>query len=218
MKKLFAVLLILALLLCGAFLAYAIAETAEGSPAGRPLVDLTGVLVAVVLLVFDFLLVWIARVIIPPIKTWLQAHTTEKQRGLLWDAVCKFVDAAEQTILGPGRGKERLEYVVSGLEDEGFTVDFDMIEAAVKRMKERMAATVHEAILAETEDGYDLPPLEEWPLEMIVDFCRLNDIPHAGCETKDEYIEAIVAGGRPLPGTAEVSVTVDDAEDPEEEE
>ena len=71
MKKILAVLLAVMLLMCSAFLACALAEAAEPTPRAAPLVDLTGVVVAVVLVIFDFLLAWIARVIIPPIKKWV---------------------------------------------------------------------------------------------------------------------------------------------------
>lgn len=45
------------------------------------------------------------------------------------------------------------------------------------------------------DDGYTLAPLEDWPLEMIVQFCIDNSIPHDKCHTKDEYITAITQGG-----------------------
>ena len=153
MKKFFAILLIVALLVCGAFLTYALAEAAEGTQKTAPLVDLTGVVVAVAVAAFDFLLAWIARVIVPPIKQWLGTHTTEKQRGLLWDAIEKLVYAAEQTIKGPGKGEQRLEYVIAGLMERGFTVDKDMIEAAVKQMNDRMLATFVDAFEVETKES-----------------------------------------------------------------
>ena len=176
MKKILAVLLAVMLLMCSAFLACALAEAAEPTPRAAPLVDLTGVVVAVVLVIFDFLLAWIARVIIPPIKKWLETHTTEKQRGLLWDAVTSLVEAAEQTILGPGRGKERLEYVVAGLMKRGFTVDLDMIESAVKTMNDKAKQAFREAfepipgVLTEIKereaDGQERPKK---------DYCDLDD-------------------------------------------
>ena len=152
MKKFISILLAVALLLCGAFLTYALAEAAEGGEKAAPLVDLTGVVVAVAVAAFDFLLAWIARVIVPPIKAWLGTHTTEKQRGLLWDAVVKLVDAAEQTIRGPGKGEQRLEYVIAGLMERGFVVDKDLIEAAVKQMNDKMLATFIDAFDSETDE------------------------------------------------------------------
>lgn len=169
MKKFIAILLALALLVCGPILACAMAETAEATPRAAPLVDLTGAFVAIMLVVFDFLLAWIARVMIPPIKEWLETHTTQEQRGLLWDAICKLVDAAEQTILGPCRGKERLAYVEAGLIERGLSVDYDLIEAAVKRMKDRTAFVMGEAFVLpdDSDDGEkeknesDTPAAEE---------------------------------------------------------
>ena len=41
--------------------------------------------------------------------------------------------AAEQ-IYGPGGGKVKLEYVIATLEEKGYTVDLDMIEAIVREL------------------------------------------------------------------------------------
>lgn len=208
MKKLVVLVLVLALLLCGAFFCWALAEDAGAAGAASPVtVDLTGLIIAVLLAAFEFLMARFAHKIIPPAKAWLEAHTTEKERGLLWNAVCELVDAAEQIIRGPAKGEQRMNYVQAGLRQRGLAVDTDMIEAAVKRMKDRAFATLAEGLeiregnvettkTTETEvelDDYPhLPPLEEWPMEMIVAFTRDNGIPHEGCETKEEYIEAIV--------------------------
>ena len=200
------------ILMMGGMIAYALAEAAEPAP-GVPLVDLTGVIVAALALVFDFLLAWIAKVMIPPIKAWMKQHMTERQRDMAWDLICKLVDAAEQIITGPGMGTSRLNYVEAGLEERGIKVDTDMIEAAVRRMKERARLTLQEGLGIkpsmppddeEIDDDNSLPPLEEWPLEMIVDFCRLNGIACAGCQTKEEYIQAIIGAAKstldePLP-------------------
>lgn len=145
MKRLFALLLAL----CAALMPCALAEVAEA-----PRVDLTSAFVAVLLLVFELLLAWIAKVIVPPLKSWLEKNVSEKQSHLLWDAICKLVDAAEQTIRGPGRGKERLDYVIEGLWQRGFEVDQELIEAAVKQMNERMRATIG-AAFAETSEADD---------------------------------------------------------------
>lgn len=145
MKKILSILLVMALLVCGAFFAYALAEAAEGDAPAAPVVDLTRVVVSVLALIFEFLLAWIAKVIVPPLRNWLKANTTEKERRLAWDAVTSLVEAAEQTILGPCRGKERLEYVVAGLLERGFAVDLDMIESAVKTMNDKTKAAFKEA-------------------------------------------------------------------------
>ena len=151
MKKTLIALLIAALLLtlfCCTCLGEAV-EAEEGATA--PLVNLTGVVIAVVLAAFDFLLAWIARVLIPPLRAWLNAHVTEKQKSLLWDAVVKLVDAAEQTIRGPGQGEKRLAYVEAGLLQRGFTIDNDLIEAAVRQMKQNTRSTFADAFGINTD-------------------------------------------------------------------
>ena len=207
MKKLLALVLVVAIFLCGAFFIYTLAESADPAPRAAPLVDLTGAFVAVVLVVFDFLLAWIARVMIPPIKEWLKIHTTEKQRNLIWDAICKLVDAAEQTIKGPGQGAKRLAYVEAALIERGFSIDDDLIEAAVKRMKDRTGLVIGEAFGAAEDDAVkDVAPIPlddkgepdleitHWNVAQLKTFCELNDIPSFGCVTKEDYIAAIEHG------------------------
>ena len=36
---------------------------------------------------------------------------------------------------------------------------------------------------------------EDWPLDMLVDFCKINAIPCDGCQSREDYINAIVNGG-----------------------
>lgn len=208
MKKLLSILLVVVLLMVGTFCAFALAETVETISTTAPLVDLTAVIVALMLAVFDFLLAWIAKVIVPPIKEWLATHTTEKQRGLLWDATCKLVDAAEQIIKGPLQGEKRLAYVEAGLKQRGLTVDNDLIEAAVKRMNDKALSTIGTAfdvapLEVETTATFDVdengePDIEitHWSLAQLRSFCVLNKIPAEGCATREDYISAIVNGAR----------------------
>ena len=207
MKKILIMILCAALLICGAFFAWAMAEGTDNAPA--PLVDLTGVVVAVALAAFEFMLAWIAKVIVPPIREWLEAHTTEKEKNLLWDAVTKLVDAAEQTIRGPGQGEKRLAYVEAGLRERGFSIDTDMIEAAVKRMNDRAMAAIGEAfgVTSEIKDAVPVPVNEDgepdleishWNAAQLRSFCELNDIFHDSCVTKEDYIDAIVKAATPL--------------------
>ena len=175
MKKFIAVLLVIALLVaCGLF-AYALAEIHETTTRAAPLVDLTGVIIAVVLVIFDFLLAWIAKVIIPPIKDWLETHTTKNQRSLMWDAICKLVEAAEQTIRGPGLGEKRLAYVEAGLQERGYKIDNDLIEAAVKQMNDRLAATIAPAfdVTGMVEHTVDVT-LDAEDQEKVKDYCDLD--------------------------------------------
>lgn len=128
---------------------------------------------------------------------WIKERTTEAQQGNLRAAVKVLVFAAEQ-LYGAGNGKEKLRYVRDRLQEQGFDVDVNEIEAAVAEYLNGGVVYTEETE-AEVDDDYELPPLEEWPLDMIADFCRLNDIPCEGCQTKDEYIRAITQGGRHEP-------------------
>lgn len=58
-----------------------------------------------------------------------------------------------------------------------------------------------------------LPPLEDWPVEMLADFCRLNTIPCDGCKSKEDYIKAILGARK----TAAVEIVEEADEDPAEE-
>ena len=122
---------------------------------------------------------------------WIRQRTTEAQQGAMRAAVKVLVFAAEQ-LYGAGHGAEKLQYVRDRLRENGFDVDVDEIEAAVG---EYINSGYHIDEETTVEEETELPPLEEWPLEMIVDFCRLNGIPCEGCQTKDEYIRAITQGG-----------------------
>lgn len=158
MKKYIAILLcamILAVILCAP---YAAAEALEPSAAPAAYtVNLTGLIVAILVAFFEFLLAWLLKAVIPPLKAWLAVHTTEKQRRLIWDAVCRLVEAAEQSIKGPGLGERRMAYVKAGLEERGYTVDTDMIEAAVMRMNTRAAYEISHALDITTEATLEDP-------------------------------------------------------------
>lgn len=138
--KLFVALLIIAVII--SFAAVALAESVPAS--GGFQINLTGVIVSLLALLFNALLAWIAKVVVPPLKEWLAAKTTTEQRGLMYTFVKELVAAAEQTIVGAGLGSEKMQYVIDGLKAKGVTVDIDMIEAAVKEMndaaEERLAS------------------------------------------------------------------------------
>lgn len=160
---------------------------------------------------------------------WIKARTTQTQQANMRALYKVLVFAAEQ-LYGAGNGKQKLEYVKDWLEERGYDVNVAEIEAAVgEYINHGLSFTETIESEAEIDDDYELPPLEEWSLEMIVDFCRLNDIHHAGCETKDEYIRAITQGGQkeppdaaePIeyhtegPNISAAQVIEDDAEEPE---
>lgn len=75
---------------------------------------------------------------------WIKSKTTAEQRDeiLIWVNIA--VTAAEQIFTGSGRGEEKKEYVLKFLEERGFKVDFEtldaLIEAAVKKLNQEMAA------------------------------------------------------------------------------
>ena len=96
----------------------------------------------------------------------------------------------------------------------GYDVNIDEIEAAVKEAFNCPAAILE---LPDAQDGKTLeetlPPLEKWPLDMLESFCELNGFPCEDCETRDDYINAILNARKPEAVTAEA---VD--EEPAEEE
>ena len=87
------------------------------------MIDLTNIINAVLALAAAL----ITAFVIP----WIKANTTLKQQEGMRDMCSILVFAAEQ-IYGAGRGEDKLAYVVSKLKERGYTVDIDMIEAAVR--------------------------------------------------------------------------------------
>ena len=143
MKRIFAIVLCLMLLVMPAAMA-------EEAAAQGVVVDLTGVITATMMLVFDLVLAWIAKSVMPAVKGWLDERTTESQQKRLYDVIEKLVEAAEQ-VIGRGFGNEKLEYVMNELRRRGYNVDTDMIEAAVKEMNDRALLLTGEMLLARDE-------------------------------------------------------------------
>ena len=88
---------------------------------------------------FSFLLTWLIKAVVPPVKKWLESKTTAQQRDILTNLTRQLVLAAEQTI-GTGNGGKKLQYVCDQLKERGFTVDLDVIEASVKEMNDMLLA------------------------------------------------------------------------------
>jgi len=143
MKKIFVVMLML-MALCTPIV------FAESAAAPVVTVDLTGAVVALVRLVFYILLAWLGKVVVPELREWLQARTTAEQRAALWDVVVKLVEAAEQ-LFGAGVGDDKREYVASELRRAGYSVDFNLIEAAVKEMNDKALDKLKEGFEAPAE-------------------------------------------------------------------
>ena len=89
------------------------------------MIDLTPILEALI----SLLAVLVTSKLIPLIKS----KTDVNQQIALSTAAKIAVYAAEQ-IYGAGKGEEKLDYVISRLEEKGYTVDMDAIEAAVREM------------------------------------------------------------------------------------
>ena len=86
-------------------------------------IDLTPVINAVIVL--------LAAVITAFVIPWIKAKATIQQQEALLGVYRTLVFAAEQ-LFGSGHGEDKLTYVESRLKEKGYTVDRDMIEAAVK--------------------------------------------------------------------------------------
>ena len=89
------------------------------------MIDLTDIIQAVIALIVAL----ITYKVIP----WIKARTTESQQAILMATVRTLVYAPEQ-LYGAAKGDEKLQYVKQKLEEKGFDVDVDAIEAAVKEI------------------------------------------------------------------------------------
>ena len=137
--------------------------------------------------IFQAIITLLAALVTYKLIPWIRSKTNQNQQEMMRAMVKTFVFAAEQ-IYGAGKGKEKLEYVKNALQEAGFDVNLDEIEAAVGQYLNG-GGTAYDLAVAEPCDS--LPPLEEWPLEMIVNFFRDNGLPYDGEQTKEEYIAAI---------------------------
>ena len=142
MKKIFVVLM--AALLLVVFCFSAMAETAVTAPMFT--VNVTQLVTAIIGVVFSALLAWIVKAVIPPLKGWLDEHTTTEQQTRAWTMIKWLVEAAEQTITGYAKGSEKLEWVIKELKARGIEVDRALVEAAVKEMNDKAKADIDLAI------------------------------------------------------------------------
>lgn len=83
--------------------------------------------------IFEAIIALVAALVTYKLIPWLKARTTESQQAILMATVRTLVYAAEQ-LYGAGKGDEKLQYVKQKLEEKGFDVDIDAIEAAVKEV------------------------------------------------------------------------------------
>ena len=110
------------------------------------MIDLTGLVVSIVVLIGEALLAWLLKAIIPPAKKWLDSHTTKNQQTVIWNVVKRLVEAAEQIITGEGKGDEKLAWVEAQLRHYGYDFDRYAVEAAVKEMNDRSLAVIAEEL------------------------------------------------------------------------
>ena len=123
-----------------------LADPVAEAPAPMFTVNVTQLIIAVMAVIFNALLAWIIKALIPPVRRWLDEHTTSQQQYRVWTIIKWVVEAAEQTIVGYAKGPERMEWVISELRARGIEVDRPLIEAAVNEMKNSAAAQLKEAI------------------------------------------------------------------------
>ena len=144
MKKLFSVLLAAMLLIV--LTATCLAETAAEPPAPMFTVNVTQMVIAIMGVIFNVLLAWLLKAVIPPLKSWLNIHTTAETQQRAWTMIKWLVEAAEQTITGSAMGRKRLEWVQAQLKARGIQVDLALIEAAVKEMKDNAYMEIKQVV------------------------------------------------------------------------
>lgn len=109
-------------------------------------VNVTQLVIAILGVVFNIMLAWVIKAVIPPLKEWLKVHTTAETQTRTWTMIKWLVEAAEQTITGYARGDDRMTWVLAQLKARGIEVDPVLIEAAVKEMKDNAYKQVKQVI------------------------------------------------------------------------
>ena len=144
MKKFLAV--VLAAMMLAVFCLSCMAETAVEPTTPMFTINVTQLVIAIIGVIFSALLAWIVKAVIPPLKRWLDEHTTTEQQTRAWTMIKWLVEAAEQTITGYAKGSERLDWVISELKSRGIVVDLALVEAAVKEMNDKARKDIDDAI------------------------------------------------------------------------
>lgn len=148
-------------------------------------IDLTPIVQALISL--------LATIITIKVIPYIKSKTSENTISIINMAAGIAVGAAEQ-IYNHGDNKRKVDfavkYVLDYLSNDGFEVDIHTVKAAVEKEVNALKDNKKEKTKETIND--DIPPLEEWDLDTIKDFCELNEIACSGCETKEDYIKAIV--------------------------
>lgn len=150
--------------------------------------------------IFEAFIALAAAVATHKLVPWIKSKVSRQQFENLCAMAKASVYAAEQ-IFEAGDNEKKLGYAIERLKKAGFEVDEETLREAVEKAVfdlktgPGMAAPVPaELKTSASEAEHALPPLSEWPLEMPALFCKSNGIPHGGCGTKDEYVDAILSG------------------------
>lgn len=150
MKKYVAAIVALALLVV--FCTGCLAEATTLPTAPMFSVNITQLVIAVMGVVFNVLFLWLIKAVIPPLKSWLRAHTTTENQQRAWTMIKWLVEAAEQTITGYAKGSERLQWVKAELKARGIDADLALIEAAVKEMKDNAYKEIKQVVETDIDD------------------------------------------------------------------
>ena len=88
------------------------------------MIDLTPIINAAIVL--------IAALVTTFLIPWIKANVNEKKQEnfLLWVEIA--VDAAEKLYEGAKRGEEKKAYVLTFLEERGYTADMEAVNAAIE--------------------------------------------------------------------------------------
>lgn len=143
--------------------------------------------------IFQAVIALLAAIITRKLIPWIKSKTTEKDQANL-SAVARIAVYAAEQIYGAGHGDEKLDYAVEKLREWGFDLDAGLLKAAVESAVYGMnnSKTQPVAALQAEEGEINFPPVEEWSHDMLSSFCELNNIPHDGCVTREDYINAIL--------------------------
>ena len=106
-------------------------------------IDLTPIVEAIIAI--------IAALITTKLIPWIKTKTSNEQQALLKATAKTLVFAAEQ-LYGAGEGAAKLDYVVTELEEKGFTADRAAIEAIVKENIAALHAAKPAAAATDTDE------------------------------------------------------------------
>ena len=82
--------------------------------------------------IFQAIIALLAALITLKLIPWIKSKATEQQYDNLATAAKVAVYAAEQ-IFSHGNNEEKLQYAIEKLSDNGFTVDYEALRAAVEK-------------------------------------------------------------------------------------